>query len=120
MKGNFKSWEEAAGRSRGYETQDILERVKQSTRNVVSDTTKFERDGVVITEKQYPFALIAVLLDVARRHGQNLSVLDFGGSLGSSYYQCKDFLNTSADLRWSVVEQAHFVDCGKAEFQNDV
>ena len=120
VKGNFKSWEEAASRCSGYETQDILERVKQATKIVVSDTTRFERDGIVISEKQYPFALIAVLLDAAQRHGRKLSVLDFGGSLGSSYYQCKDFLMALTDLRWSVVEQAHFVDCGKAEFQNEI
>lgn len=120
VSGNFRSWKAAASRSNGYENQDILERVKHATRIAASSTERYERDGIVLTEKQYPFALIAVLLDAAQRHGGKLSVLDFGGSLGSSYYQCKDFLRPLNHLCWSVVEQAHFVDCGKAEFQNDI
>jgi putative methyltransferase (TIGR04325 family) len=119
VNGNYSSWQEAATRSRGYDTRDILERVRQATRVVVTDNTKFERDGVVFAQKHYPFALIAVLLDVAQRNNGKLSVMDFGGSLGSSYYQCRDFLTSLRDVRWSVVEQAHFVDCGNAEFQNE-
>lgn len=118
--GNFRSWEAAASLSRGYEAQDILERVRKATQLVVEDRSKFERDGVVISKKEFPFVLIAALLDASQRNGGKLSVMDFGGSLGSSYFQCRDFLEPLNNLRWSVIEQAHFVECGKAQFQNSV
>ena len=79
-----------------------------------------ERDGVVFEEKIYPFPLIASLLHSAHDLNGKLIVLDFGGSFGSSYYQCKDFLTGVQELTWCIVEQAHFVDCGKKYFETDI
>jgi putative methyltransferase (TIGR04325 family) len=45
-------------------------------------------------------------------------VCDFGGSLGSTYYQNKKFLDKLDDVSWGVVEQKHFVDIGKEEFED--
>jgi putative methyltransferase (TIGR04325 family) len=44
-----------------------------------------------------------------------LSVLDFGGSLGSSYFQNRKFLARLAEVRWGVVEQQNFVACGRRD-----
>ena len=43
---------------------------------------------------------------------------DFGGSLGSTYYQHRHLLEVP-QLLWSVIEQSHYVACGNNEFQND-
>ena len=56
-----------------------------------------------------------MLLDAS---GQ-LKVLDFGGSLGSTYYQNKKFLDKFRDVSWSIVEQKHFVDVGKEYFEDE-
>ena len=48
-----------------------------------------------------------------------LKVLDFGGSLETSYYQNKFFLDKLDDVSWSIVEQKHFVDTGKKYFEDD-
>jgi putative methyltransferase (TIGR04325 family) len=48
-----------------------------------------------------------------------LDVLDFGGSLGSSYFQCKRFLQPLARVRWNIVEQASFVAVGRAELETE-
>src|SRR5205823_2837625 len=61
---------------------------------------------------------LAALLRASVRKG-SLSVLDFGGALGSSYFQCRKFLSPLRHLRWSVVEQAAQVACGRADFSND-
>jgi len=42
-----------------------------------------------------------------------LRVLDFGGSLGSTYFQYRRFLETLNEVRWNVVEQNIFVDIGR-------
>ena len=52
---------------------------------------------------QYP--LLAALLRVAAANNGRLSILDFGGSLGSSYFQSRAFLSPCAELRWNVIEQ---------------
>jgi putative methyltransferase (TIGR04325 family) len=44
--------------------------------------------------------------------------LDFGGSLGSSYFQNKFFLDTIPDVNWCIVEQQEFVDAGRESFED--
>jgi putative methyltransferase (TIGR04325 family) len=41
--------------------------------------------------------------------------VDFGGSLGSAYWQHRRFLDP-LDVRWAVVEQPHFVARGRERF----
>lgn len=44
-------------------------------------------------------------------------MIDFGGALGTSYHQSRHFLEHLQALEWCVVEQPHFVECGRQEFQ---
>lgn len=79
-----------------------------------------ERDSVLFDTVPYPLPLIAILLRAASENQGRLNVLDFGGALGSSYYQCRGFLAGLSVLRWSVVEQTHYVKCGQREFENGI
>lgn len=50
----------------------------------------------------------------------DINVIDFGGSLGSSYFQNKFFIDSvNSTISWNVVEQDHFVDCGLVNFQSE-
>ena len=51
----------------------------------------YERDSVLFDEIQYSWGLLAGLEKAALEHDGKLCVLDFGGSLGSTYYQNKQF-----------------------------
>jgi len=53
-------------------------------------------------------------------HVGQFHLLDFGGSLGSTYFQHRRELSEIPGLQWSIVEQPHFVDCGRREFQDGV
>jgi putative methyltransferase (TIGR04325 family) len=117
--GDFTTWDSADKQTSGYAVDEILERVKSATLAAIENPFKSERDGTILDEKVYPFPLIAALLQTAQRDGR-LTVLDFGGSLGSTYHQCKDFLSHVKELKWCIVEQRHFVDCGKELFQSDL
>ena len=46
------------------------------------------------------------------RGGGQLCVLDFGGSLGSTFFQTRKLLTPFA-CRWHIVEQPHFVEAGR-------
>ncbi len=50
-----------------------------------------------------------VFKKVVIENNNNLSVLDFGGSLRSTYYQNKTFLENLNSIEWSIVEQTHFL-----------
>ena len=54
-----------------------------------------------------------------RREGNRLNLIDFGGSLGSSYFQNRKLLSHLHELRWNIVEQNKFVDCGKQYFEDE-
>ena len=79
----------------------------------------FERDSVIFDKVQYAWPVTAGLMWVAARNGGRLSVLDFGGSLGSSYFQNREFLAYLPNVRWSVIEQAHFVKAGRKHIQDE-
>ena len=55
----------------------------------------------------------------AVRGKRELRVVDFGGSLGSTYFWCRDFFKEDFRLRWHVVEQEAHVKVGRADFQDE-
>jgi putative methyltransferase (TIGR04325 family) len=119
FEGPFESWEEAQQRSSGYDDEQILEKVLAATLKVKRGEAVFERDSVLFDEIQYAWPVTAGLMWAAARNDGRLSVLDFGGSLGSSYFQNRKFLEGLRNVRWSVVEQSHFVEAGRKYIQNE-
>lgn len=111
--GRYEDWDSASKSSTGYDADLILEKVKNAILEVSAGRAAFERDSVLFDEVQHSFPLLAGLMRASVENNGNLSVLDFGGSLGSSYFQCRNFLSTLTSLSWNVVEQPHFVRCGR-------
>ncbi|WP_324172642.1 TIGR04325 family methyltransferase [Sulfurimonas sp.] len=119
-KGNYITWQEAQNDSTGYDTDKILQTVKNSLLKVKNGDAVYERDSVIFDEIQYSWQLLTGLMFcAAKMEGGGLKVLDFGGSLGSTYYQNKKFLDKLDDVSWGIVEQKHFVDIGKKEFEDE-
>jgi putative methyltransferase (TIGR04325 family) len=116
--GNYSSWTEARNDADGYDSFCILNTVKESLLKVKEGQAVYERDSVLFDKIQYSFALLAALLRIAVENQGTLSVLDFGGSLGSSYFQSREFLSSLNYLSWNIVEQENFVNCGKKYFEN--
>jgi putative methyltransferase (TIGR04325 family) len=117
--GDYATWEEALAASGGYDSENILQKVKASTLKVKNGTAVYERDSAIFDEIQYSWAILSGLMWMAARHDGRLDVLDFGGSLGGSYFQNRKFLSGLSEVHWSVVEQPHFVDCGREFIQDD-
>lgn len=117
--GDYSSWDQVSVVSGGYDTGVILERTKQALLKVKNGEAVYERDSVVFDKKEYPHALMAFLLLSSSLKKGALNILDFGGSLGSTYYQLKDFLTPELCSGWNIVEQRHYVECGKVNFENE-
>lgn len=109
-------WADAVQRSSGYSDATILERVVSATRAVVAGRATYERDSVLFHEPAIPFHLVAGILRSAAMDGGRVRVVDIGGSLGSTYRQCRSFLSSLEELEWHVVEQPSFVEAGQKEF----
>jgi putative methyltransferase (TIGR04325 family) len=114
--GPHASWSAALSYTSGYHTPAILEHVASATREVVAGRAAFERDSVTFPDP-VPDPVIIAGLTKARPPAGPLRVLDFGGSLGSSYHQHRRFLPQEAPIEWHIVEQCHYVERGRAEFQ---
>ena len=112
--GDFPSWAEASRHATGYDADVILARVLEATLKVKRGEAAYERDSVVFDKAEYVWPVLAGLMWVAARHQGRLNVLDFGGALGSTYFQHRRFLEGLAEVRWNVVVQAHFVERGNA------
>ncbi|MCZ4222987.1 methyltransferase, TIGR04325 family [Pedobacter rhodius] len=117
-KGNFKSFDEAKERCTGYDESHILNRIVETTGKVRDGEAVYERDGIIYDEVQVNHILLSILLLVAGRNGNKLTLIDFGGSLGTSYYQCIKYLSHLVELNWCIIEQANYVEVGKKSFEN--
>ena len=119
-KGDYENWQQAKDRSGNYDNRDILEKVKHASMKVNKGEAIYERDSVLFDRIHYSWPLLSALLWITTLNKGILKVADFGGSLGSSYYQNRKFLNSVPQLQWNIIEQENFVDCGRKFFQNDI
>ena len=116
--GDYVSWKEALRASDGYDAGVILEKTRAAALKVKQGEAAYERDSVLFDQVEHSFPLLAGLLRAAVGHGGRLSVLDFGGALGSTYFQCRGFLKPLPRLEWCIVEQPAHVACGKQDFES--
>ncbi len=120
FEGDYASWSEVKCAAGGYDSPAILDRVRAAVLKVKRGEAVFERDSVCFYHEEYRWPALACLLRVAAEQGGRLRVLDFGGSLGSFYFQHRKHFAGLREVRWAVVEQPHFVQCGNQEFADDV
>ncbi|APU99198.1 methyltransferase, TIGR04325 family [Sphingobacterium siyangense] len=116
--GRYMYWEDVKSLTDGYDANLILNRTYQSMLKIRDGHAVYERDSVLFEKKEFPFALISSLLYIATKNDLKLKVIDFGGSLGTTYYQTRDFLKPLESLEWHIVEQESYVELGKKEFEN--
>lgn len=116
--GDYRSWNEAKANSTGYDSRLIVEKVKNGLLDVRNGKAAFERDSVTFAEFEYVWPVLSGLLWIAAQNRGYLNVIDFGGSLGSSYVQYRKFLAT-LEVNWNIIEQPLFVQEGKQHFQSD-
>src|SRR5262249_10178309 len=87
----FESWKQAEAASKGYGAENILAHTVESARKVKNGDAAFERDGVAFAKMEHHFPLAWALMRATAITGR-LHVLDFGGGLGSTYYQLRNLL----------------------------
>ena len=64
--------------------------------------------------------MLSALFFAALQNRSKINIIDFGGSLGTTYYQNRIILKQAGiEFTWNVVEQGHFVKCGKEFFEDD-
>jgi putative methyltransferase (TIGR04325 family) len=117
--GDYSSWKDANLYCSGYDQINIMERVKAAAIKVKKGEAVYERDSVLFNKIEYSWPLLSALMWVSNINKGRLNVIDFGGSLGSSYFQNKSFLDAVDTVKWNIVEQKSFVDYGREFIQDN-
>jgi len=115
----YADWQAALKHSTGYNSQNILDKVREAALKVKQGGAVYERDSVLFDKIQYSWPLLAGLMWIAAQNNGTLEIMDFGGSLGSSYFQNRKFLQHLNKVRWNIIEQKHYVEVGKRDFESE-
>ena len=115
-RGVYPDWAAAVKAARGYGEPALIERLAAAASSVQRGEAAWEQDGVTHSRIPVDFPQLACMAQVALAQEGQLSVLDFGGGLGSSYLQCRAHLKGLRKLRWSIIEQAELVQRGRDLF----
>ncbi len=119
LTGDYSNWADALAGSTGYNAEAIFQKTRTALMKVKRGEAAYERDSVLFDNVQTAWPLLAALMWVTAQRSGRLNVLDFGGSLGSAYFQNKSFLDALVEVRWHIVEQSGYVLIGKREFQDE-
>lgn len=102
----------------GYYAATITEAIVRASRAVREKQAKYERDGVLFDAIQHSWPLLASILGAPKHQKGVLGVLDWEGSLGSTYRQNQELLEAAGlETQWVIIEQDHIVEIGKSEFE---
>ncbi|MBL7848593.1 MAG: methyltransferase, TIGR04325 family [Cyclobacteriaceae bacterium] len=116
--GDYGSWEDAAAHTSGYDAEAIAQKVLDAALKVKQGKAAYERDSVTFDRPEYPWPILSGILWAAAKQSAGMTVMDFGGSLGSTYFTLRAFLQ-ELTIRWHVVEQPRFVELGRVHFQDE-
>lgn len=118
--GPFSSWDEAELNADGWDSIEITEKTFRAALKVRDGEAEFEQDTILHNQIHYsPTILAFLLLHVStRRH--HIDLVDFGGSLGTNYFQSRKLLRHMSGLpvSWRIVERPTIANLGRAHFAN--
>jgi putative methyltransferase (TIGR04325 family) len=114
FQGNFPTWEAASASAEGYTAPQLLEDALQ-----LALTLRDESNASAVATQIIPYPLVATLMRAAALSGGQLRVIDFGGALGTTYFQCRRWLQGLKPLAWHIVEQSHYVEEGQAKLADN-
>jgi len=112
--GPYADWASARKAAVGYDAPNIIAKVLASTQAVIDGRAVYERDSVLFYQEEYNWQFLSSLLVVAQHAAGRLKVVDFGGALGSSFWQNrKIFDKLGITVDWRVVEQDTYLQAAK-------
>lgn len=115
----YLNWDAALKSSVGYDSNFIHEKVLSSALAVKAGNALYERDSMLFYKPSFDWPVVAAILIASSGGNKPLNVMDYGGSLGSSYYQNSQFLKLINSFNWCVVEQTHFVESGNKHLADE-
>lgn len=117
--GDYQNWKDAADECAGYDDSTIIRKVIDAVEKVKRGEAVWERDSCLFYEQKYNYQICAAILRCALENGKGrVVILDIGGSLGSAWFQNRNYFTELVDLEYVVAEQDHFVDYGHKNLED--
>lgn len=113
--GDYRAWADARSAADDSAGSATLERVIAAARSVRMTPGAWDRDGVVFHEPALHAPLVDALQRIKGEENGTLCVVDFGGGLGSTWWQHREALGC-AGIDWRIVELPALVEVGCREF----
>jgi len=120
LSGHYDNWDDAMAQCKGYNQNVIFEKTLASSLQVKNGLKPYERDSVLFDRIVYSWPILASLNWAAAQDSGKLRVLDFGGALGTSYFQNKKFLDHLNEVSWHIIEQPKMAELGRKYLQDNV
>ena len=115
--GPYKSWILAQRKSIGYNDRNIINKVRKSALIAKNSKSKFEIDSLIFSKPYRNIKFEKILINLNKKK-KLIKIIDFGGSLGSTYYRYRNIFSSQKRIKWSIIEQKVFVEIGKKEFKD--
>lgn len=119
--GPLTSWAEAEALATGWESPAIVDKTLALSLKMRDGEIAFQQDTLVHERVTYSPTILAFLAR-ASATGTPLDIIDFGGSLGTNYYQNRAIIapaEARGSLKWRVVELPKTVALGRKHFANE-
>jgi putative methyltransferase (TIGR04325 family) len=119
--GDFADWSEANAQCSGWNDPNVLETTRQTLLKVKNDRDLFEKDCLLYPMFHFPYnyQLLSAFLLISQLNNNKLHVVDFGGSLGSSYFEHRRMLSHLIEFDYKIIEQQPLVEAGKKDFEDE-
>jgi len=106
--GPYNNWKNASKNSKGYKNEKVLKKIIKNSIISAKNNKFYERDGKLLSDNNYPKEIIKFLnLNFKKK----LKVVDFGGSLGSFFFQNKSRIKAKL-IEWIICEQDYLINAG--------
>jgi len=117
--GNYSNWNDLIESLDGYSSVNTLDKTKDVLLQIKNGTTVYKRNSVLFDKAVLPSPLLTCLFRSAALLKRPVHLIDFGGSLGSTYFQTKNIIGKDTCASWNIVEQEYYVAAGKEHFEDD-
>ena len=118
FEGPLPSWQDAVARSEGWNSSAITEKTLSMASKVRDGIIEFEQDTLAREKIIYSDTILAFLVLTLARQKNRLDVVDFGGSLGTNFFQNRKILRNLGGIpfSWNIVERPVLADLGCRNF----
>ena len=120
--GPFTNWVAARASSSGWDSDGITKKTLEVSLKVRNGEIAFQQDTIEYDRIIYSEPILAFLAICACHGKGEFDVVDFGGSLGTNFFQNRKLLDEAivrGNCSWRIVERPQIANLGRQHFQTD-